>query len=95
MRRGRPSSSHFQRVLRRRRDRAFSSQRGCVQLRGPAAHSASAGGKPRTPEWSWCYGDGGTSRVPFPAYVLKRCQGLDEAQLAVALHEITIFGPVS
>ena len=46
--------------------------------------------------WSWCYiDDGGASRVPFPAYVLKRCQGLDEAQLAVALHETTVFGPVS
>ena len=28
---------------------------------------------------------------PFPAYVLKQGQGLDEAQLAVALRETTIF----
>ena len=32
---------------------------------------------------------------PFPAYVLKHDQGLDEAQSAVALRETIIFDPVS
>ena len=46
-------------------------------------------------EWTWCYiDDGGASRVPYPAYVLKRCQRLDEAP-NWALNETTIFGPVS